>query len=149
MIELKCDHCGFGMLFSDDKYGKHARCRSCKSVVKVMPSPLASPEVPEQRREQAPVMNTFENSHATVSKVVVNNVVPLQQRPSKFIYFLFWFFLGGLGAHRFYAGDNGMGIALVLSLVAVVVTGGLWLLPHMIWVVIIEGIILLLRRDLS
>lgn len=35
---------------------------------------------------------------------------------SKGIAYALWFFLGGLGGHRYYAGDIGMGIAMTLTL---------------------------------
>jgi TM2 domain-containing membrane protein YozV len=39
------------------------------------------------------------------------------------IAYLLWFFLGGIGAHRFYLGYNGSGIAMVLLLAATLVFG--------------------------
>lgn len=38
--------------------------------------------------------------------------------------FAFWFFLGGFGAHRFYLGDKGIGVAQVLTLGGL----GVWVL---------------------
>jgi len=35
---------------------------------------------------------------------------------SKGIGYLIWFFFGGVGGHRYYAGDIGMGIAMTLTL---------------------------------
>jgi TM2 domain-containing membrane protein YozV len=35
---------------------------------------------------------------------------------SKGIAYALWFFLGGLGGHRYYAGNIGMGIAMTLTL---------------------------------
>ncbi|MFP5345958.1 MAG: TM2 domain-containing protein [Actinomycetes bacterium] len=37
-------------------------------------------------------------------------------KKSKGIAYAFWFFLGVLGAHRFYVGDKGVGIAMLLTL---------------------------------
>lgn len=38
------------------------------------------------------------------------------KQKSKGIAYLLWFFLGGIGGHRYYAGDIGMGIAMTLTL---------------------------------
>ena len=35
---------------------------------------------------------------------------------SKGVAYALWFFLGGLGGHRYYAGDIGMGIGMTLTL---------------------------------
>ena len=35
---------------------------------------------------------------------------------SKGIAYVIWFFLGGIGGHRYYAGDIGLGIAMTLTL---------------------------------
>lgn len=38
------------------------------------------------------------------------------QKKSKGIAYAMWFFLGALGGHRFYVGDVGIGIAMLLTL---------------------------------
>ncbi|WP_316569304.1 TM2 domain-containing protein [Neobacillus sp. YIM B06451] len=43
---------------------------------------------------------------------------------SKGIAYALWFFLGGIGGHRYYAGDIGMGIGMTLTLGGL----GLWAL---------------------
>lgn len=37
-----------------------------------------------------------------------------KKKKSKLITFLLWFFFGALGIHRFYIGDTGLGIAMLL-----------------------------------
>ena len=37
-------------------------------------------------------------------------------KKSKGVAYAFWFFLGVVGAHRFYAGDTGKGVAMLLTL---------------------------------
>ena len=46
----------------------------------------------------------------------------MNKQKSKGIAYALWFFLGGLGGHRYYAGDTGMGIAMTLTLGGL----GLW-----------------------
>ncbi|MGY3715698.1 TM2 domain-containing protein [Sutcliffiella cohnii] len=57
------------------------------------------------------------------------------RRKSKLITFLLWFFLGMFGVHRFYLGDFGLGIALLLL---GWLTFGIWNL--------IDGIYCLVKR---
>ncbi|QHJ70154.1 TM2 domain-containing protein [Planococcus halotolerans] len=40
----------------------------------------------------------------------------MNKQKSKGIAYALWFFLGGLGGHRYYAGDVGIGIAMTLTL---------------------------------
>jgi len=147
MIAIHCSYCGYGMMFNDDKYGKSARCRKCKSICKVLPPQFNPEPAPAPAPAAAPAPAQMANkTHVTVQQQIVN----LQKETkSKVVYFLFWFFLGGLGAHRFYAGEVGMGIALLCSFMASVLTAGLWLIPHMVWFIVVEGIILLCRKDLA
>ncbi|UDI77485.1 TM2 domain-containing protein [Staphylococcus taiwanensis] len=66
-------------------------------------------------------------------KAYVEQQVVNQSRKTNIAY-LFWFFLGGFGAHRFYMGKTGSAIALLLvSLITVWFTLGI---PTFIWVVI-------------
>lgn len=63
------------------------------------------------------------------------------QKKSAGIAYLFWFFLGGLGAHRFYLGRTGSGAAMlaicVLSLLLLVVgIGALGLVVIGIWALV-------------
>jgi TM2 domain-containing membrane protein YozV len=46
---------------------------------------------------------------------IINGEMNNKQK-SKGIAYLIWFFLGGLGGHRYYAGDIGMGIGMTLTL---------------------------------
>lgn len=51
----------------------------------------------------------MENSNETTVKTVVVQV----KAKDKLIAYLLWFFLGGLGFHRFYAGNIKSGVAMV------------------------------------
>ncbi len=65
---------------------------------------------------------------------------------NKWIALLLAFFLGGLGAHKFYEGKIGMGIAyLVITIVGVSLTGGL--LNYILGVVILVECILYLFKS--
>lgn len=58
---------------------------------------------------------------STTPAVIVNttNTVAIPQKSVQTAYLL-WFFLGGLGIHKFYLGKTGMGVAYIF-------TGGLFL----------------------
>ncbi len=63
----------------------------------------------------------------------------MQSEKSRLAAFLFAFFLGGLGVHRFYAGKIGTGVAqliLTLTVVGMLVTGP-WVLVD--WIMILSG----------
>jgi TM2 domain-containing membrane protein YozV len=62
-------------------------------------------------------------------------------RKSTLVAYLFWFFLGGFGAHRFYAGKTGSGIAqIALLLIGFALlaagVGAILLLALFVWVLI-------------
>lgn len=149
MIDVSCGHCGYSMVFKDENYGKRARCRSCKNVLKIMPAPMAPPPLPQAAAPvPAPAAVPVTNVHQNVRV----SMPSLDTRKSRLVYFLWWFFLGGLGFHRFYGGTGGdvlMGIGIFLSAVFVGVSVGLWFLPHILLVVVVEGIYMLLRSDLK
>lgn len=65
-------------------------------------------------------------------------VVPVLSPPkSKASAALLCFFLGGLGIHRFYTGQTGLGLALLLTtLIAGPLTLGAWYLVTFIWVMV-------------
>lgn len=52
---------------------------------------------------------------------------------SRLVAFLFCFFLGGLGAHRFYVGKTGTAIAMLFTL------GGLGIWTFIDWIMILAG----------
>lgn len=64
--------------------------------------------------------------------------VPVYAPPkSKTAAALLCFFLGGLGIHRFYTGQIGLGLALLLtSLIAGPLTCGLWYIVTAVWVIV-------------
>jgi TM2 domain-containing membrane protein YozV len=64
-------------------------------------------------------------------------VVLVEPPKSKSTAALLCFFLGGLGIHRFYTGQTGLGLALLLQcLILVPLTLGLWALVIIVWVVV-------------
>lgn len=64
--------------------------------------------------------------------------VPVVAPPkSKAAAALLCFFLGGLGIHRFYTGQTGLGLALLLtSLIAGPLTCGVWYAVTIVWVLV-------------
>ena len=66
-------------------------------------------------------------------------VTPVFMAPgrSKSAAALLCFFFGGLGIHRFYTGQTGLGIALLLTtLVLGPLTLGLWFIVTFVWIVV-------------
>lgn len=55
---------------------------------------------------------------------------------SKIVAYLLWLLLGGLGLHRFYLGYTGSGIAMIALMIVGLFTGGILLIPLIIWVLI-------------
>ncbi|GGK30062.1 hypothetical protein GCM10010965_23620 [Caldalkalibacillus thermarum] len=56
------------------------------------------------------------------------------KKKSKVVMWLLWFFLGGLGGHRFYLGDTGYAVGMLL--VTLLVGWFTFFLPTFIWVII-------------
>ena len=66
---------------------------------------------------------------------------------NKWIALLLWFFLGGLGAHRFYVGDDGGGAMYIALFVLGIITFGLLYIPLVIlWVL---DLIKILQGEIS
>ena len=83
--------------------------------------------------------DTHRNEHSdnTAARMMMYDA----QKKSALIAYLLWFFLGGIGAHRYYTGATGsaifMTILFVLSIVlSVVIIGGLGFLILGIWWII-------------
>ncbi|WCN38019.1 TM2 domain-containing protein [Aneurinibacillus uraniidurans] len=56
-----------------------------------------------------------------------------KQKKSKTIVYLLWLFVGCWGAHRFYTGDTGLGIGMI---VVWIVSLFLFMIPIGIWVIV-------------
>jgi TM2 domain-containing membrane protein YozV len=65
------------------------------------------------------------------------------RKKSTGILFCFWFFLGGVGGHRFYLGDTGRGIAMLLTLGGL----GFWALIDVFFIWRRLATVNALRRD--
>ncbi len=63
-------------------------------------------------------------------------------KKSNVVAYLLWFFLGGFGAHRFYGGRTGSGVAQIVMLILGIVLlpagglGAILLIPLGIWVIV-------------
>lgn len=56
-----------------------------------------------------------------------------KKKKSKGVSFLLWFFLGGFGAHRFYLGDIGIAIGMI---VVCIISWFLLMIPIGIWMLV-------------
>jgi TM2 domain-containing membrane protein YozV len=65
------------------------------------------------------------------------------RKKSAGILFCFWFFLGGVGGHRFYLGDTDRGIAMLLTLGSL----GIWALITVFFIWKRLATVIALRRD--
>lgn len=77
---------------------------------------------------------------STAEQILIEQRVTNEAKSTGVAYLL-WIFLGGLGAHRFYIGRPGSGLAiLVLMVVGIVLSpigvGTLLLVPAVIWVLV-------------
>ncbi len=75
---------------------------------------------------------------APIGYAPVYPVVPVVAPPkSKAAAALLCFFLGGLGIHRFYTGQTGLGLAILLtSLILGPLTLGLWYIVTFVWLLV-------------
>ena len=64
----------------------------------------------------------------------VKEIKNVHIKPNKWMALLLWFFLGGVGGHKFYIGRNDLGIAYLLSMTI----GWLFIIPP-----IVVGILLI------
>ncbi len=58
----------------------------------------------------------------------VKEIKNVDTKPNRWIALLLWFFLGGIGGHKFYIGRNDLGIAYLLSMTI----GWLFIIPPMV-----------------
>ncbi|EEK44698.1 hypothetical protein bcere0001_24530 [Bacillus cereus m1293] len=63
-----------------------------------------------------PMDNLLLKKDLTADQMVLVTSEFEKKKKSKGIAYLIWFFLGGLGGHRYYARDFGMAIAMTLTL---------------------------------
>ena len=93
-------------------------CRHCggKIPADAVLCTLCGRQVEEIRRESAApqviINNTNENNNVNQN---MNNVVAAIHTRNKWAAFLLCFFLGYLGAHKFYEGKTGMGVLYLLT----------------------------------
>lgn len=93
-------------------------CRHCggKIPADAVLCTLCGRQVEEIRREsvapQVIINNTNENNNVNQN---VNQVVAAMHTRNKWTAFLLCFFLGYLGAHKFYEGKTGMGVLYLLT----------------------------------
>jgi len=127
-MDFSCTACGHGFRnIPDSAAGRLGRCKKCDTQVRVpqpsAPAPVAAPPT-------------------AVQQIVVMQAQPAPRQKSRTTCIILWLLLGGMGAHAFYAGRTGEGIAHVVSLLLVMVTIGAWILVH-VPLVLISGIVLM------
>ena len=116
---MKCPSCNLEL-------GENAKfCPICGSIVnrpapvEIAPEPTPAPVQPafEQPAFQAPAQPAFEQPvyQAPPQPQVVNNTVVVGRERSKWVALLLCFFLGYLGAHKFYEGKTGMGVLYLFT----------------------------------
>lgn len=108
----------------------HARLVSVPAPAASYPAPSYPPPAPYPQYPQQPIY--------VQPQVVYGAPVAYMPPPkSKVAAALLCFFLGGLGVHRFYTGQIGHGVALLLqTLILVPITLGLWVFVVLIWCII-------------
>lgn len=81
-------------------------------------------------------MTVIDKSDLTMEDLsILNQEFSRRKKSSGTMWFL-WFFLGGIGAHRFYLGETAMGIVYVLLALLSIPTAFLSLIPAgLLWLV--------------
>lgn len=133
----RCPQCG-----ADPMYGTHY-CFSCRTTTDPFTNPCRTCGAWfQQQLPAAPPQPPYGHAPQPPQTTIVNNVgvgvvQPAGPPKSRATAALLCFFLGGLGIHRFYTGQTGLGLALLLqTLILVPLTLGLWLIVILVWVVI-------------
>lgn len=93
-------------------------CRHCggKIPADAVLCTLCGRQVEEIRRESAAPQVIINNTNETNNvNQNMNNVVAAMHTRNKWAAFLLCFFLGYLGAHKFYEGKTGMGVLYLLT----------------------------------
>ena len=76
--------------------------------------------------------------------VIKQRILYDAHRKSTVVAYLLWFFLGGIGVHRFYLGRPGSGAGMIVLCILAIITGGLWLILGIWWIIdafLIPGIV--------
>jgi len=110
-------------------------CHTCGARLVNAPTPQPPPQPPPQPQPQ-PMMYAPQPAYypPVYAAPVMYAQTPMK---SKTTAALLCFCLGGLGIHRFYTGQVGLGIAILLqSLILTPLTLGLWSFVVLIWVVV-------------
>ncbi len=98
-----CQHCG-GQIDKD--------CVICPKCGKQVG------EISNTTKENSPIIinnnNSASSSASATATVVGNGVIPYGKPVNKLVYCLLALFMGGIGVHKFYAGQMGKGIMFLL-----------------------------------
>lgn len=107
---MACPHCGLRIRFAQRHVGSKAKCPTCHRsfVLRLEPSP-DSPFEPTVRQDANPF--GVGSSPRPMTQAYHG------QKRSRVAAFLFAWFFGLLGIHRFYLGHVGLGLAYLLSTV--------------------------------
>ena len=86
-----------------------------KAAPQAAPQPQPQPQPQQPVYQQPPVVYQQPVYQAPPQPQVVNNTVVMGRERSKWVALLLCFFLGYLGAHKFYEGKTGMGILYLFT----------------------------------
>lgn len=127
IMQLKCPNCGAETV--PDPEGKRLFCEYCGARLIVAPDTTASVQLEDAedagykfelgrlraQREAGALPTRNAQPQEVIHRVVYTRAEPAGKRCSKWTAFILCFFLGMIGAHKFYEGRTGMGVLYLFT----------------------------------